>query len=76
MVDVHRFLSSRARTVLPAFWFATCLALVSGDRLLAQASVPDSAASRYVGQTVTIEGLVANVHTSRAGKTTFLNATP
>lgn len=39
---------------------------------LAQATVPDTAAARYVGQTVTVEGVVANVFTSRAGNT-FLN---
>jgi DNA/RNA endonuclease YhcR with UshA esterase domain len=34
--------------------------------------VPDSDAHKYVGQTVTVEGLVANVFTSNKGNT-FLN---
>ena len=35
--------------------------------------VPDSAAARFVGQTVTVEGTVASVGSSRRSATTFLN---
>ncbi len=48
------------------------LLLTQADRLSAQDTVLDSAASRFVGTTVTVEGFVASVHTSRAGNT-FLN---
>ena len=37
-----------------------------------QVVIPDSGAASHVGQTVTVEGTVANVHVTRSG-TTFLN---
>lgn len=44
-------------------WPATSLA----------ASVPASSAVAYVGQTVTVEGVVGEVHTARSGKATFID---
>ena len=63
----------------PAYSSRVYLVLLAGAGLLAapivegqQRVVPDSATAKYVGQTVTVEGTVANVHVTRSG-TTFLN---
>jgi DNA/RNA endonuclease YhcR with UshA esterase domain len=40
--------------------------------LARQATIRDSEAASHVGEDVTVEGIIANVHTSRAGNT-FLN---
>ena len=37
------------------------------------AVVPATAARSHVGQTVTVEGLVSEVHTARSGKETFID---
>jgi hypothetical protein len=39
----------------------------------AQTAVPDTAAARYVGREITVEGTVARVKPSRHQQTTFLN---
>lgn len=45
---------------------------VAGQTQAQQRIIPDTSAARYVGQTVTVEGTVANVTVLRTG-TTFLN---
>ena len=52
--------------------FVVSLAILCPPGVSAQVSIPDTAASRYVGQTVTVEGLIVSVHTSRGGNS-FLN---
>ncbi|HMA41508.1 MAG TPA: hypothetical protein VKP10_15635 [Gemmatimonadales bacterium] len=52
--------------------FVVSLAVLCPPEVSAQVPIPDTAASRYIGQTVTVEGLVVSVHTSRAGNA-FLN---
>jgi DNA/RNA endonuclease YhcR with UshA esterase domain len=47
-------------------WFA------AGQLAAQQLVIRDSAAASHVGQTVTVEGMVASVHVARSG-TTFLN---
>jgi DNA/RNA endonuclease YhcR with UshA esterase domain len=49
------------------------LLIASGRAGVAQQVIPDSAAARYVDQTVTVEGTVASVGVSRRSNTTFLN---
>jgi len=52
--------------LLPAFW------VVVGQAPTQQSIIRDSEAATHIGQTVTVEGVVASVHTTRTG-TTFLN---
>jgi hypothetical protein len=37
------------------------------------AAIPASRASAHVGQTITVEGVVSEVHTARSGKETFID---
>lgn len=63
------------RWIVPALLMASSLLLVK--LLVAQAQRPrvisDSQAAQYVGQTVTVEGIVAQVSVSSNSGTTFLN---
>src|SRR5262249_12027169 len=51
---------------------ALCLIALWNPVAAQQAVIGDAQASSHVGETATVEGLVANVFTSRAGNT-FLN---
>ena len=61
------------RLLLPLLLLATLAA--TAERLVAQQPrvVSDSQAAQYVGQTVTVEGIVAQVGHSRRSNTTFLD---
>ncbi len=62
-VRVRRLLSLSVVLALPTSRIVTAQ----------QRIVPDSAAGRYVAQTITVEGIVASVGSSRRSATTFLN---
>jgi exonuclease VII large subunit len=64
---------SGARSLFPCLTVILCIVSESAVPHAVQTGVfADWLASQHVGQYVTIEGAVANVHTSRAGNT-FLN---
>jgi DNA/RNA endonuclease YhcR with UshA esterase domain len=52
-------------------WIASLTALVAAPAWAAVISA--TAASSHVGQSVTVEGLVSEVHTARSGKETFID---
>ena len=60
-------LTLRVTSLLAGLWTAGALPAVAQGNVIS-----DSAAANHVGQMVTVEGIVANVHTSR-GNNTFLN---
>src|SRR5580658_8049020 len=52
-------------------WIALLTVLVAAPARAAV--IPASAASSHVGHSVTVEGLVSEVHTARSGKETFID---
>jgi hypothetical protein len=53
-----------------AVWLMMPAALIASP---AYSAIPATAASSHAGQSVTVEGLVSEVHTARSGKETFID---